>query len=205
MWISRGALVLAAVMISIIVLASASTPTAPIREPIVIGELAIPTSCPGTATEPAAKVTGDAWCGLQEQIAKAGALTPSTQLTVGYAVALLILLLWIATGALIVSKQHRNLAGWVIMAVGLAAIVGGLGAAVATWAIYTHRELPALDAFGVLVKPPSCSACSYPCCSCSSRTVEHPIDGVGSRGSSHSGSALVAFGYAFRARTRSTT
>jgi signal transduction histidine kinase len=70
--------------------------------------------------------------------------------TIGNVLAIFVALLWMGTGALIVSRQGRNLAGWVFVSVGFGWICEAFGAAVTTWALYGAHRVPAQGLFALM-------------------------------------------------------
>ena len=84
---------------------------------------------------------GDApavYCDLQDRRAQGDDLTPDA-INLGTIVGLGALLLWLATGSLIVSRQPRNAAGWLFHAVGFSLIVELLAG---TWVFVGTKAAP---------------------------------------------------------------
>ncbi|MGZ4148753.1 MAG: hypothetical protein ACXVQJ_01805, partial [Actinomycetota bacterium] len=74
----------------------------------------------------------------------------ATAPTLGNVLAIFLALLWMGTGALIVSRQGRNLAGWVFISIGFGWICEAFGAAVTTWALYGAHRIPAQGLFALM-------------------------------------------------------
>ena len=110
-WVTRGVLLLAVLMAAGTFAVSAAVPNEAVTAPIVIGD-------PSIADGP------DALDHIRQGIAQ-GTLGVPTRIDIGNVLGAALALLWIATGGLIVSRQHRNLAGWLLVAVGLGWTAGG--------------------------------------------------------------------------------
>jgi signal transduction histidine kinase len=74
----------------------------------------------------------------------------ATAPTIGNVVAIALALVWMGTGALIVSRQGRNLAGWIFVSIGFGWICEAFGGAITTWALYGAHPLPAQGLFALM-------------------------------------------------------
>ena len=119
-WISRGLIALAVIALITTWTVSAFAQRAPITRPIVVGDVRVADGA-------------QVYQHIQEQIA-AHALSHPTVFNAGTVLAAALALLWCVTGSLIVSRQPRNLAGWLFITMGLAWALGGLGVALTLWA-----------------------------------------------------------------------
>jgi signal transduction histidine kinase len=157
-WISRSLIAIGVVMGSITLIVSAHTPRTSLAHPIVVGDLPIPTSC---ATGPAAAQASDpltqearsAWCDAETRAAQ-GSLVPLRALTASNVAGFLLALLWLVTGSLIVSRQPRNVGGWVFAAIGMAWFTASFGVFVTSWSLITDHPLPGQGLWAVLGDSP---------------------------------------------------
>jgi signal transduction histidine kinase len=62
----------------------------------------------------------------------------------------ILLLLWVCTGTLIVSRQPRNLAGWVFIGLGMSWAAESFGFAVTAWSLIRGANVPVRDLFAML-------------------------------------------------------
>jgi signal transduction histidine kinase len=107
-----------------------------VTAPVIVGDATV-------ADGPGALAT------IEENIANGSIAHPSTfrPTTV---VAFLVLLGWMMTGSLIVSRQPRNLSGWLFIAIGFAGSVSGFAVAVALWGTVGGAQVPLRDLFAML-------------------------------------------------------
>jgi signal transduction histidine kinase len=119
-WISRGLIALAVVALIATWTVSAFAQRTPISRPIVVGDVTVADGA-------------QVYQHIQEQIA-AHTLSHPTAFNAGTVLAAALALLWCVTGSLIVSRQPRNLAGWLFITMGLAWALGGIGVALTLWA-----------------------------------------------------------------------
>ncbi len=108
----------------------------PISAPIVVGN-------PTVADGP--QVLAD----IRHQLAN-GTIHLATGVSLGNVLGVVLALLWLSTGSVIVSRQPRNLAGWLFIAVGLAWVAEALGLALVAWSLVGGSSLPARDLFAVM-------------------------------------------------------
>jgi len=119
-WISRGLIALATIALIATWTVSAFAQQTPVTRPLIVGDVTV--------------ADGEQVLQhIQEQI-DAHALSHPTALNAGTVLAAALALLWAVTGGLIVSRQPKNLAGWLFVTMGLAWALGGLGVAVTLWA-----------------------------------------------------------------------
>jgi signal transduction histidine kinase len=87
--------------------------------------------------------------GIRERIAKDELVAP-TDVNPGNVVGSLLALAWLATGSLILTRQPRNLAGWIFTAIGVAWFVDAFAIAVTVWSLVQAVDLPLRGGFAVL-------------------------------------------------------
>jgi signal transduction histidine kinase len=131
-WIPRGLVALIVVALIATWTISSIADKTPISRPIVVGDVTV---ADGAAV----------YQHIQEQIANE-ALSQPTAFNAGTALAAVLVLLWTVTGGLIVSRQPRNLAGWLFITMAFAWALGGLGVALTLWA--TTRGIGGLGVDG---------------------------------------------------------
>jgi signal transduction histidine kinase len=134
--LSRGLLGLAVVLAIATFVASTAAARHPVTAPIVVGD-------PSVADGPQVLVH------IQRQIANGG-VHLATGVNGRTALGFILALLWLWTGSLIVSRQPRNLAGWLFIAVGVAWVVQALGVSLVAWSLMTGGHLPLRGLFAVI-------------------------------------------------------
>ena len=123
---------------------------------LAVGALAASSATAGH-TVSAPIVVGDTTIGdgptvladIQSQIAN-GELPSQSTASVGDLIAFAFALLWLVTGSLIVSRQARNFAGWLFIAIGMGWVVQTAGTALLAWSLIAGRTLPLRGLVAVL-------------------------------------------------------
>ena len=133
--ISRVVIGLGLVMIAIAVFVSRTTTSrADTREIVVVPaelrsrlaeEATALRNDPNAATDPSLADAPEVLLNEQDRVAQGKELT-TTSNSPGAAVVLVVSLLWMGTGSVIVSRQPRNVAGWVFLGLGFLIVVEGL-------------------------------------------------------------------------------
>ncbi len=127
-WTSRALLAVAVVLVILTFAVSRATHSHGLTAPIVVGD---PTIADGP------KVLGF----VRDKIAQGEIVVP-TDVNPGNIAGSLLAVLWIATGTMILTRQPRNLAGWIFTAVGLAWFVDAFAIAVTVWSLVQGVDLP---------------------------------------------------------------
>ena len=156
--VSRTLLGLGLVMIAVAVVVSRTTMSrADPHEIVVIPQALEPRVLagaealrrdPGAATDPALADAPEVMAHEQDRVAHGQQLT-TTANSPGAAIVLLVSLLWMGTGSVIVSRQPRNLAGWVFLALGFLIVVEGLSQIMVFAALRAHADIPFVGAWAV--------------------------------------------------------
>jgi signal transduction histidine kinase len=84
----------------------------------------------------------------QDRVAEGRQLT-TTANSPGALVVLLVSLLWMGTGSVIVSRQPRNVAGWVFLALGFLVVVEGMSQIFVFASIRAHADIPLVPVWAV--------------------------------------------------------
>ena len=84
----------------------------------------------------------------QDRVADHQKLTTSAN-GPGALVVLLVSLLWMGTGSVILSRQPRNVAGWVFLALGFLVVVEGMSQILVFAAVRAHADVPLLPVWAV--------------------------------------------------------
>ena len=103
---------------------------------------------PGAATDPALADAPEVMAHEQDRVAHGQQLT-TTANSPGAVVVLLVSLLWMGTGSVIVSRQPRNLAGWVFLALGFLIVVEGLSQIMVFASLRAHADIPFVGAWAI--------------------------------------------------------
>ena len=103
---------------------------------------------PGAATDPALADAPEVMAHEQDRVAHGQQLT-TTANSPGAGIVLLVSLLWMGTGSVIVSRQPRNLAGWVFLALGFLIVVEGLSQIMVFAALRAHADIPFVGAWAI--------------------------------------------------------
>ncbi len=127
-WVSRSLVAIGVCALIATWVISARTAAHPVTAPVVVGD---PTIADGPAV----------LRHIQHAIAD-GAITNPTALSLGTAATAAILLMWIVTGSLIVSRQPKNLAGWVFVAIGASWMIEGLCVSFTLWGTIGGGRVP---------------------------------------------------------------
>ncbi len=135
-WIARCLLALTVLLVAIGMLLSARISDVPVTQPYVVGDATIADG---------AAVLAD----IQQKIAEGAVRLPTAPGVQSFSSTIL-LLLWVCTGTLIVSRQPRNLAGWLFIALGMSWAVESFGFAVTVWALARGADVPVRDLFAIL-------------------------------------------------------
>ncbi len=133
---SLGLIVVATVLFVLVLVFSTGASRHPPTSAIVVGR-------------PLGSEAVDALDTIDRLIAR-DATRVATAPTIGNVLAIFLALLWMGTGVLIVSRQGRNLAGWVFVSIGFGWICEAFGAAVTTWALYGAHPIPAQGLFALM-------------------------------------------------------
>src|SRR5436190_5433661 len=149
--ISRVVIGLGLVMIAIAVFVSRTTVSrADTREIVVVPaelrsriaeEATALRNDPNAATDPSLADAPEVLLNEQDRVAHGDELT-TTANSPGAAVVLVVSLLWMGTGSVIVSRQPRNVAGWVFLGLGFLIIVEGLSQILVFAAFKGHADIP---------------------------------------------------------------
>ena len=135
-WIARSLLAFTVLLVAIGMLLSARIADVPVTQPYVVGNATIADG---------ASVLAD----IQQRIAAGDVRLPTAPGVQSFSSTIL-LLLWVCTGTLIVSRQPRNLAGWLFIALGMSWAVESFGFAVTVWGLARDASVPARDLFAIL-------------------------------------------------------
>src|SRR5438874_213508 len=156
--ISRVVIGLGLVMIAIAVFVSRTTTSrADTREIVVVpAELRSRIAEEGTAlrndpnapTDPSLADAPEVLLNEQDRVAQGKELT-TTSNSPGAAVVLVVSLLWMGTGSVIVSRQPRNVAGWVFLGLGFLIVVEGLSQIMIFAALRSHADIPLVPVWAV--------------------------------------------------------
>lgn len=125
--LARALIGLAVVMCLATIAASAATVGHPVTAPIVIGD-------PHVADGPAVLAH------LRASIHRGDLSKPG--LDPGTVLVLVLALVWMVTGSLIVSRQPRNFAGWLLITVSMGWVLTTAGTALLGWSLIAGRTLP---------------------------------------------------------------
>jgi signal transduction histidine kinase len=156
--ITRGILVVAVLMVAATFMVTRLSSRSAVTTPIVVPQtltsrieqaVAVLRDDPNAETDPALADAPSVFLDIEEQIAN-GATHVGTGVNAPNVLGSVIALLWIATGSLIVSRQPRNLAGWLFAAVGIGWILEALGMALVAWSLLSDRALPVRGLFAVM-------------------------------------------------------
>jgi signal transduction histidine kinase len=148
--ISRAVIGLALVMIAIAVLVSRTTTRADPHAIVVIpagltsrvlDAADLLRNDPGASTDPALADAPDVMKHEQDRVAEGHRLT-TTANSPGAMLVLAISLLWMGTGSVIVSRQPRNLAGWVFLGLGFLIVLEGLSQLLVFAALRANADIP---------------------------------------------------------------
>jgi signal transduction histidine kinase len=157
-WISRGMIALALVMIAIsVVVSHATAPRANPHEIVVVPQeltsrvLAAADALrrdPNAPTDPALADAPDVMVHEQERVALGGELTIFAK-SPGAILVLLVSVLWMGTGSVIVSRQSRNVAGWVFLGLGFLIVLEGLSQIMVFAALRAHADVPLVRVWAI--------------------------------------------------------
>jgi len=103
---------------------------------------------PDASTDPALADAPDVMIHEQDRVAQGAELTTSAN-GPGAGVVLAVSLLWMVTGTVIVSRQPRNVAGWVFLALGFLIVVEGLSQILVFAALRAGADVPFVGAWAV--------------------------------------------------------
>ncbi len=104
---------------------------------------------PETATDPALADAPQVLEHEQDRVARGEQLT-TTANSPGAGVVLVISLLWMGTGSVIVSRQPRNLAGWVFLGLGFLIVLEGISQIMVFAALRARADVPLVAVWAVL-------------------------------------------------------
>jgi signal transduction histidine kinase len=103
---------------------------------------------PDAATDPALADAPDVMLHEQRRVAGGAKLT-TTANSPGALIILLVSLLWMGTGSVIVSRQPRNVAGWVFLGLGFLIVVEGFSQIMVFAALRAHADIPLVSAWAI--------------------------------------------------------
>jgi signal transduction histidine kinase len=157
-WTSRAVVVLGLVLIAIAVVVSRTTASRIDPHEIVVVPQDLSARVvaaadalrqdPKASTDPALADAPDVMIHEQDRVAQGAELTTSAN-GPGAGVVLAVSLLWMGTGTVIVSRQPRNIAGWVFLALGFLIVVEGLSQILVFAAVRAHADIPFVRAWAV--------------------------------------------------------
>ena len=110
---------------------------------------------PGAPTDPALADAPEVMVHEQDRVAHGERVT-TTANSPGAGAVLVVSLLWMGTGSVIVSRQPRNLAGWVFLALGFLIVLEGLSQIMVFAALRADAAFP-LASVWVLTRPRNCT------------------------------------------------
>jgi signal transduction histidine kinase len=156
--ISRTVIGLGLVMIGIAVFVSRNTTSRADPREIVVVPQALTTRVadaatalrndPSAVTDPALADAPAVVRNEQDRVAAGKKLT-TTANSPGAVVVLVVSLLWMGTGSVIVSRQPRNLAGWVFLGLGFLIVVEGLSQILVFAALRAHAAIPLVSFWAI--------------------------------------------------------
>jgi histidine kinase/DNA gyrase B/HSP90-like ATPase len=120
-WVGRSLLAITVLLVGTGMFLSIQIVNVPIARPIIVGDATIADG-PSVLTH------------IEQQIADGTVHLPTAPGTASVSSTIL-LLLWVCTGTLIVSRQPRNLAGWVFIGLGMSWAAESFGFAVTAWSL----------------------------------------------------------------------
>jgi signal transduction histidine kinase len=100
------------------------------------------------ATDPALADAPDVMRHEQLRVAEGAKLT-TTANSPGAGIVLMVSLLWMGTGSVIVSRQPRNVAGWVFLGLGFLIVVEGFSQIMVFAALRAHADIPLVGVWAV--------------------------------------------------------
>src|SRR5438093_1541255 len=103
---------------------------------------------PNAATDPSLADAPEVLLNDQDRVAHGDELT-TTANSPGAAMVLVVSLLWMGTGSVIVSRQPRNLAGWVFLALGFLIVLEGLSQIMVFAALKADAGIPLVSAWAI--------------------------------------------------------
>ena len=103
---------------------------------------------PDASTDPDLADAPDVMVHEQDRVAAGNQLTTTAE-SPGGLVILLVALLWMGTGSVIVSRQPRNVAGWVFLILGLLITVEGMSQILVFAATKAHADIPFVPVWAV--------------------------------------------------------
>jgi signal transduction histidine kinase len=103
---------------------------------------------PDAATDPALADAPDAMLHEQDRVAEGKELT-TTANSPGAFVIFLVSLLWMGTGSVIVSRQPRNVAGWVFLVLGILVALEGMSQVLVFASLRAHLNVPLVPVWAV--------------------------------------------------------
>ena len=103
---------------------------------------------PDASTDPDLADAPDVMVHEQDRVAAGNQLTTTAE-SPGGLVILLVALLWMGTGSVIVSRQPRNVAGWVFLILGLLITVEGMSQILVFAATRAHADIPFVPVWAV--------------------------------------------------------
>jgi signal transduction histidine kinase len=100
------------------------------------------------ATDPALADAPDVMLHEQKRVHDGAKLTTTAD-SPGAGIVLLVSLLWMGTGSVIVSRQPRNVAGWVFLGLGFLIVVEGFSQIMVFAALRAHADIPLVGVWAV--------------------------------------------------------